>query len=92
MDYKTRAQFSYASIAAGAWDKSIILPEARVLKAYHHKVFIDFDREFDNLIRPEGQPGPVRRGIPAHPQGDDAAGVKNVIWAWVSTGYIGNER
>jgi hypothetical protein len=89
IDYPTRAKISYQSIAAGDWDKSVILPETRKLKSFHHKIFMDFSHEFDS----HAQSG---RGTPAQYVAAyrhihhlfRLAGVKNVIWVWVSTGDI----
>lgn len=89
INYHTRAKISYQSIASGAWDKSVILPEARKLKSFHHKIFMDFSHEFDS----HAQSG---RGTPAQYVAAyrhihhlfRLAGVKNVIWVWVSTGDI----
>ncbi|HTW19122.1 MAG TPA: glycosyl hydrolase [Mycobacteriales bacterium] len=89
VDYGTRAKISYASIASGAWDKSVIRPEARALKHFHHKVFIDFSAEFDGASQ-TGHGTPAQY-VAAYRHIHDvmkAAGVKNVIWAWVSTGDL----
>jgi hypothetical protein len=92
VNYKTHTRPSYASVIRGDWDKSVILPEARRLKHYHHRIVIDLDHEFDS----EAQSG---KGTPEqyiamyrHVQRVmRRAGVHNVIWSWVSTGYLGNK-
>ncbi len=90
-NYDTRAKISYRSIAAGDWDSSVILPEARALKHFHHKVFIDFDHEFDNKAQQgKGSPAEYVAAYRHIHRVMHKAGVKNVIWTWVSTGYVGN--
>jgi hypothetical protein len=92
INYKTRAKVSYQSIANGAWDKSVILPEARKLKSFHHRVFIDFNHEFDNKAQSgEGTPAQYVAAYRHIHHVMRVAGVHNVIWAWVSTGYTGHD-
>lgn len=89
INYDTRASVSYQSIADGDWDKSVILPEARALKSFHHKVFIDFNHEFDS--RAQSGKGSPAQYVAAYRHIHHVmreAGVRNVIWAWVSTGDI----
>jgi hypothetical protein len=87
--YHPRGKVSYASIASGEWDKSVILPEARRLKAFHRKIFVDFDHEFDNKQQAgKGTPAQYVAAYRHIHHVFAAAGVKNVIWAWVSTGDI----
>jgi hypothetical protein len=87
--YHPRGKISYASIAAGDWDKSVILPEARRLKAFHHKIFIDFDHEFDNKQQAgKGTPAQYVAAYRHIHHVMASAGVRNVIWAWVSTGDL----
>jgi hypothetical protein len=91
LNYHTRQRISYAAIASGYWDKSVILPEARRLKAYHHRVFIDFSHEFDaDAQSANGTPAQFRAAWRHIVDVMRAAGVHNVIWSWVSTGWIGN--
>jgi hypothetical protein len=89
VDFKTRAKVSYQSIADGAWDSSVILPEARRLKTFHHKVFIDFDHEFDSATQAgKGTAAQYAAAYRHIHRVMRLAGVKNIIWAWVSTGYL----
>jgi hypothetical protein len=90
-NYSTQQKVSYASIAAGDWDQSVILPEARRLKAYHQKVFIDFNHEFDS--DDQSGSGTPQQFVAAWRHIHNvmaAAGVHNVIWSWVTTGWKGN--
>jgi hypothetical protein len=87
-NYGTHNKVSYQSIADGAWDASVILPEAKVLKAYPYKVFIDFNHEPDTKDQ-QGSGTPAQY-VAAYRHIHDvfkAAGVTNVIWSWVTTGY-----
>jgi hypothetical protein len=92
VDYRARGKrISYASIASGAWDNSVIRPEARQMKAFHHKVFLDFDHEFDNKKQAgKGSPAQYVAAYRHIHQVFRAAGVRNVIWTWVSTGDVGH--
>jgi hypothetical protein len=82
---------SYASIASGQWDKSVIIPEARRLKAFHQKIFIDFNHEFDTAAQ-QGS-GTPQQYVAAYRHIHDVMqlfGVHNIIWSWVVTGFLGN--
>jgi beta-mannanase len=93
INFATRATASYQSIADGKWDRSVLRHEARRLKAFHQKVFIEFNHEFDD-------PAQSGRGTPAQYAAAyrhihrymRLAGVTNIIWVWVSTGYLGDAR
>jgi hypothetical protein len=91
VNYRTGKKISYAGIASGYWDRSVILPEARRLKHFHHRIFIDFSHEFDAKWQaPNGTP---KQFAAAYRHIEDVmtqAGVHNVIWSWVTTGYTGN--
>jgi Glycosyl hydrolase family 26 len=92
VNYRTNKKVSYASIASGSLDASVVKPEAQALKAYPGKIFLDFSHEFDAK-------GQVANGTPAqfvaaYRHVHDIftnQGVTNVIWSWVSTGWIGNK-
>jgi hypothetical protein len=91
-NYQTHARVSYSSIANGDWDNSVIKPEARRLKHYHHRIIIDFDHEFDS--KAQAGKGTPAEYVAAYRHIHDvmkAAGVHNVIWSWVSTGYLGHK-
>jgi beta-mannanase len=92
-DYKTRAKVSYQSIANGDWDASVIRPEAEHLKAFHRKVFIDFDHEFD--IATQAGKGSAAQYVAAYRHIHRVfrqVGVKNAIWVWVSSGFLGHAQ
>jgi hypothetical protein len=90
VDYSARGKrISYASIASGAWDSSVIRPEARQMKRFHHKVFLDFDHEFDSKAQAgKGSPAQYADAYRHIHRVFQAAGVKNVIWTWVTTGDV----
>jgi hypothetical protein len=84
-----RHQISYASIASGAWDASVIRPEALRLKAFRHRIFIDFDHEFDSHTQAgKGSPAQYVAAYRHIHRVMHAMGVRNVIWTWVSTGDV----
>ena len=89
INYHNRHRISDASIASGAWDKSVILPEAGALKSFHHKIFLDFNHEFDNSeTKQTGTPAQYKAAYRHIENVMKRAGVRNVIWAWVSTGDV----
>jgi hypothetical protein len=91
LNFSTRAKISFASIARGDWDRSVIIPEAKRLKAFHQKVFIDFNHEFD--AADHAGTGTPQQFAAAYRHIHDVMalmGVTNVIWSWVSTGWKGN--
>jgi Glycosyl hydrolase family 26 len=92
VNYRTHGLISWASIASGRWDSSVIVPEARRLKSFHHKVFLDFDHEFDSAKF--ARAGSMAQFVEAYRHIHNVlrrAGVHNVIWTWVATGFTGNE-
>jgi Glycosyl hydrolase family 26 len=87
--FKTGAKVSYQSIANGDWDKSVILPEARRLRRLHHKVFIDFNHENDTTAQQgQGSPAQYAAAYRHIHRVMHKAGVRTVIWAWVTTGDV----
>jgi len=93
INYKTRQSISWKSIASGRWDASVILPEARELKKFHHKVFLDFDHEPDSYIHAGlGTPAQFVAAYRHIYRVMRRAGVRNVVWTWVVTGFLGNEK
>jgi beta-mannanase len=84
----TNTNLKWADIANGSYD-SFITSAATRLKAWNRPVIIAFDAEFDNLTSLKG---PVSDYVLAYRRIVDmfrAAGVTNVAWAWVPTGYLG---
>ena len=91
VNFTTHQGVSYSSIIHGDWDRSVILPEARHLKHFHHKIFLDFGHEFDGYRhRGNGTIAQFRAAYRHIHRVMNQAGVHNVIWSWVSTGFLGN--
>jgi hypothetical protein len=93
VNYGTGQSVSYASIINGDWDRSVIRPEARHLKRFHHRVFLDFGHEFD--LPADAKFGTPAQFAAAYRHIENVfrhMGVHNVIWSWVSTGYLGFKR
>ncbi|MBV9871212.1 MAG: hypothetical protein JO214_11370, partial [Frankiaceae bacterium] len=89
VNYSTHSKVSYQAIANGTFDRSVIIPEARALKNWPYKVFIDFDHEPDT--KAQAGKGTPAQYVAAYRHIHDvlqAHGVKNVIWSWVTTGYV----
>jgi len=89
--WSTGSTTKWADIASGRYDSSVILPAAKRIKDWGHTVFIDFDHEMDGRTRTTS--GTPAQYVAAHRHIVDvfnAAGVDNVIWAWVPTGTMGN--
>jgi hypothetical protein len=92
VNYNSGAKITYASIANGQWDSSVIVPEANALKAFGGKVFLDFSHEFD--AKWQDPNGTSAQFVAAYRHIHDVFanhGVTNVIWSWVTTGYLGNK-
>jgi hypothetical protein len=97
VNFATDKIVSYASIASGAWDQAVIRPEARHLehfaKRHHRRIFLDFGHEFD--ADSHANLGTATQFAAAYRHIEDVmrrVGVHNVIWSWVSTGYLGNAK
>jgi hypothetical protein len=91
LNFATRAKVTFGSIASGAWDKSVILPEARALRSFHHRVILDFNHEFDSRNQAgKGSPAQYAAAYRHIHQVMHKAGVRNVIWAWLTTGDTGH--
>jgi hypothetical protein len=91
--YRTGTPVSYRDIVRGRYDKTVIRREAKRLKSFHHKVFLDFNHEFDAPSQADNgsatEYAKAYRHIYRQFRKD---GVHNVIWVWVSTGYLGVEK
>jgi len=83
---------SWKDIAAGKYDDSVIIPEAKRLKAWGQKFFLTYDHEMDGVTRTSF--GTSAEYVAAYRHIHDvlkAQGVNNVVWVWNPTGYLGNE-
>jgi Glycosyl hydrolase family 26 len=85
--YSPKATISWASIASGAYDASVIEPEAERIKAFGQPMFLAFDHEMDSMV---GSSGTAAQYVAAYRHIHDVftrLGVTNVIWIWTITGY-----
>jgi hypothetical protein len=82
---------SWADIAAGKYDESVIKPQAQRLKDWAQPVFLDFDHEMDGKTRTGN--GTTDDYVRAYRHIRDVvvkAGATNVVWVWMPTGTMGN--
>lgn len=85
--WSTGASYQWGKVASGALDRSVIAPQARRLRAFHHKVFLTFAAEADG-VRNQGTPAQF---VAAWRHIHDVfarLGVRNVIWVWTTEGYL----
>jgi len=91
-NYSTGADMRWADVAAGRYDAAVVDPVARRLKSYGGKVFLDFDHEMDGRMRVnDGTPADYVAAYRHIRERFDAIGVRNVVFVWTTTGYLGNE-
>jgi hypothetical protein len=86
--WSTGQQYSFQTIASGALDQSVIIPEARRLRSFHATVFLSFAAEADSDTPGEGSPSQF---VAAWRHVHDvfaSLGVRNVVWVWTTTGYL----
>ncbi|WP_149179103.1 glycosyl hydrolase [Streptomyces sp. TRM49041] len=87
----TETQLGWKNIASGRYDRDIIDPQARRIKAYGKRVFLSFDQETDFRIK-EGA-GTPEEFVAAWRHLHDRfrqLGVDNVVWVWTVSGYLGH--
>jgi Glycosyl hydrolase family 26/Carbohydrate binding domain len=88
--FATHQTYSWASVAAGTYDASVIDPEAARIKAFGKPIFIGFDHEMDGAV---GTDGTTADFVAAYRHVHDrfaALGVTNVIWVWTIEGQSGH--
>jgi hypothetical protein len=89
--FSTHTQLMWANVAAGAYDSTVIDPEAARIKAFGKPVMLTFDAEMDGAIGVNGQ---AANYVAAYRHIHDqfaAMGVTNVIWVWTITGTGGHD-
>ncbi len=88
-DYGRGRALSYAAIARGDYDASIIRPQARALKSWNHRVIVDFDHEmnFAGSKTGTGTAAQYRKAYRHVVKVFRSVGATKVRWAWVTTGY-----
>jgi len=82
---------SWKDIAAGKYDSSVVVPEAKRLAAVNTPFFIDWDHEMEGKTRSTWGTAADYIAAYRHIHSVFAAnGVDKAVWAWVPTGYSGN--
>jgi Glycosyl hydrolase family 26 len=86
--YASQTGLKWRDIAAGRYGAEFVVPAAQRIKTYGKPLFIAFDAEFD--LRPDkGTPADY---VAAYRHVHDVfreQGVTNVVWVWITTGYLG---
>jgi Glycosyl hydrolase family 26 len=80
--------YRWETIASGQLDRSVIVPQAQRLRAFGHTVFLSFSAEPDGAVPGNGTP---TQFIAAWRHIHDVfarQGVRNVVWVWITTGYV----
>lgn len=86
--WSTSTRYRWSLIASGALDRTVIIPEARRLRAFHHTVFLTFSSEPDGAVPALGTPAEF---VAAWRHIHDVfarAGVRNAVWVWTTEGYL----
>ncbi len=85
--WSPRTKLQWSDVAAGAYDRTVVIPEARRLQAFGQPVFLSFASEPDGVT---GQ-GTAAQYVAAWRHVHDVftrLGVRNVIWVWTTEGYL----
>ena len=86
--WSTGQQYSWQTIASGALDQSVIIPEAMRLKNFGTTAFLSFAPEADSSGSSQGSPAQF---VAAWRHVHDlfaSLKVRNVVWVWTTTGYL----
>ncbi|MEU0999364.1 glycoside hydrolase family 26 protein [Streptomyces tibetensis] len=81
-------QPTWKQIAAGELDDRVIDVQARRIKDYGRKVFLSFDLEMDTRTPESGTPADYVKAYRHIHDRFRALGVDNVVWTWITTGYL----
>jgi hypothetical protein len=85
----TKAQQpTWKQIANGDLDASVIDVQARRVKEFGKKVFLSFDLEMDTRTPANGTPEDYVRAYRHLHERFRQLGVTNVVWTWITTGYL----
>ncbi|MFF8969847.1 glycosyl hydrolase [Streptomyces sp. NPDC014995] len=85
----TKAQQpTWKQIADGGLDASVIDVQARRVKQFGKKVFLSFDLEMDTRTPANGTPEDYVRAYRHIHDRFRQLGVTNVVWTWITTGYL----
>jgi hypothetical protein len=86
--WSTGTEYRWSTVASGLLDRSVIIPEAKRLRAFGHTVFLSFAAEADASIPGNGS---AAQFVAAWRHVHDVfsrLGVRNVVWVWTTTGYL----
>lgn len=90
--WSTGQEYSWETIASGALDQSVIIPEAIRLRNLGTTVFLSFAPEADSSVgASQGSPAQF---VAAWRHVHDVFAslkVRNVVWVWTTTGYLPHE-
>ncbi|MCX4764233.1 glycoside hydrolase family 26 protein [Streptomyces sp. NBC_01275] len=81
-------QPTWKQIADGDLDASVIDVQARRVKQYGEKIFLSFDLEMDTRTPASGTPEDYVRAYRHIHDRFRELGVTNVVWTWITTGYL----
>ncbi|WP_329327267.1 glycosyl hydrolase [Streptomyces luteogriseus] len=83
-----KQQPTWKQIASGALDDKVIDVQARRIKDYGKKVFLSFDLEMDTRTPANGTPADYVKAYRHIHDRFRELGVDNVVWTWITTGYL----
>jgi hypothetical protein len=87
-DYKAGTNLRWADVAAGKYDESVVIPQAKRLKDYGKPVMLGLDHEMDISYPQHGSPAEYRAMYRHVREVFAAQGVHNVVWVWAVTGWV----
>jgi hypothetical protein len=93
--YQKQQSYKWRDIAAGAYDRSVIQPVAKRVRAYGQKVFMSFDPEMDRHMTKGEMKGNEAEYVAAARHVHDMfakAGATNVVWVWTTTGAMSGDN
>ncbi len=91
-DYVKGTYLRWADVAAGKYDESVVIPQAKRLKEYGRTVMLSLDHEMDISYPKHGSPAEYRAMYRHIREVFAAQGVRNVVWVWAVTGWLGSNR
>jgi hypothetical protein len=90
--YLTNTPLRWADVAAGRYDDSEVIPQARRIKAYGGTVMLGIDHEMDLSQAEHGAPEDYVAMYRHLREVFAQEGVHNVVWTWVPTGNVWYEN
>jgi hypothetical protein len=86
--YSTHVLYRWSTVASGGLDRSVIVPEAKRLRAFPHTVFLTFSSEPDGEVPEQGTPAQFVAAWRHIHTVFASLGVRNVVWVWTTEGYL----